>query len=133
VGTTADGCYNSNVALPDELYFAILRDRIRHAERLVYREVSRDDWQPKPTECHTNVDFWSQQNPEYRVVRGWLVCNPSLLNAHSVLESYEGVLYDITPPRPNPERLSMRFVRHVGTEKEYTELRTRWAQYLYRA
>ena len=117
-----------------EAYFAGLRERIpKEAEKVIYREVSRDDWQPKPGECHANVDFWALHDPQYQVVRGWLFCNPYVVNAHSVLESPEGVLCDITPPTPNDERLSMRFVRHTGTEEEYALLRTRWAQYIYLA
>jgi hypothetical protein len=51
--------------------------------------------------------------------------------AHSVVESEPGILYDITPPKPNAERLAMRFVRHLGTEEEFSALRMRYSQYIY--
>jgi hypothetical protein len=116
----------------DALYFFDVFDRLSESEELSFLEVSVDEWRPKENDCHPNVDYFTERRPQYQPVRGWLAINDQILNAHSVVchRSRSQSLYDITPPKPNRERLAMRFIRHRGTEDEFSTLRKRYAQYI---
>ena len=68
------------------------------------------EWQPKPNECHDNVDRICRCNTAYGAVRGWLYFDFSLslghvrFLQHSVLKFPDGKVYDITPPHENLSR-----------------------------
>jgi hypothetical protein len=118
----------------EDRYFSDVFDRLSESEELSFLEVSVDEWRPKESDCHANVDYFAERRPQYQPVRGWLAVSDQILNAHSVVcrRSWPRKLYDITPPKPNRERLAMRFVRHRGTEDEFLVLRARYAQYIKR-
>jgi hypothetical protein len=102
--------------------------RLELAERIPFRQVSADDWQPTVAWCHKNVDVWVGMNPGDSAVRGW-VTNASFLFAmnlvaHSVVRGGDGTMFDITPlddeeNRGVSVRRGMRFVEHLGGDKEF--------------
>jgi hypothetical protein len=118
--------YNEALAF----YFADLAEHMR--EPLIYWDVvAQDGWTPKERDSHTNCDEWSARNPEFRVVRGWVVADATKFSNYSVVEK-DGILFNITPPKT--QRLYY-FVRHPRrgyvTDAEYNLLRSRWPDFLF--
>jgi hypothetical protein len=117
-----------------EGYFASLQSRLHQAEHMTRRKVGFEGWTPEPAKCHENVDFWVSHNPSLKPVRGWIlsqgvVAGRCLYEAHSVIEE-EGVLYDITL-REDVACERVPFLRHVGTEEEFSKMRDGRAQILF--
>lgn len=116
-------------------YFQRLLDRVSLATKVPFREVRLDGWEPKMNDCHCNVDFWVQHHPETEAVRGWLFWSANeagqrLFMAHSVLEeSFQ--LVDITPIDRNTPREGLLFLKHEGTEQEFSGMRIHYPQFLY--
>lgn len=112
-----------------ESYFADLCARLpAEAERVSYFEVSLEGWQPQRNDCHGNVDFFAQHNAQYRPVRGWVVSGCYVLDAHSVVSDQQGTLWDIT--FPDPAGRGILFIRHRGTEEEFSKVRKQRAQHI---
>lgn len=95
-----------------------LRCRAPSAKIVPFREVRLKTGAPQLNKCHENVAAWIEENPGHKAVRGWLVMESLLLNAHSVV-SIDGALFDITP-------LQMQhrppFLPHLGSESEFHAL-----------
>ena len=111
----------------DQAYFEDVCARLPNgAEPVEPGRVFTGNWQPEPARCHENVAVWVRNRPEYCIVRGWLVrkqgAGAHLLVAHSVVSDQQGRLFDITPPIPDPARVDMRFLRHLGSEDEFWAL-----------
>jgi len=85
--------------------------------------MSSADWQPKPNRCHWNVGMYLKRYPQHRAVRGWLYDGTedgvARFIAHSVIETAQGDLVDITPII-SPVRFA--FIRHEGLEAEFLEM-----------
>ena len=102
-------------------YEASICQRLCQAERVPFRSVSLEDWRPKVSDCHRNVDTWIEANRGATAVRGW-VTYASLgvaigLTAHSVVRGPDGRLFDITPLENEYYRSTMRFIPHLGDEQ----------------
>lgn len=72
-------------------------------------------------ECHANAERYVAENPQCRVIRGWLLedfSDFSYFNAHSVVQLEDGSLLD-----PTPLRRVCLFLPHWGTEDEFAVLR----------
>jgi hypothetical protein len=72
-------------------------------------------------ECHANAERYVAENPECRVVGGWLLedfADFSYFNAHSVVQTEDGSLLD-----PTPLRSVCSFLPYWGTEDEFAALR----------
>lgn len=73
------------------------------ARRIPYAARKTEAFEPRPHECHANVDRWVADHAATKAVRGWLVYDYALsafsvvrFQAHSVIEE-DGLLLDITP------------------------------------
>jgi hypothetical protein len=72
---------------------------------------------PTEHECHNNVDRWVLEHPDHKPVRGWLVFNLLCrFTAHSVVETPDGRLFDLTPARASQR---YPFLRHRGPDDEF--------------
>jgi hypothetical protein len=111
----------------DLRYLIGLRERPKAArEEVVFRAVSVGKWKAKPKECHENVAYWVKRNPQHQHVRGWLVCNEDFLIAHAVVRDPTcAKLVDITPLDHDGPFHGMRFIRHLGSDEEFCEIRKR--------
>lgn len=96
-------------------YFAKLLGGIGSATSVIVLEVTyRDGTRPETSACHENVARWCRETGASSVP-GWLVERQEYfpghyrLVAHTVVETPEGKLFDLTPPNDGPERL---FLRH---------------------
>ena len=45
-----------------ERYFQSLQTRLAEARLVSFENVSLADWQPKPSDCHNNVDYWTTRH-----------------------------------------------------------------------
>lgn len=110
-------------------YFASLQMRLGEAKQVPFKAVSIEDWQPKPSNCHKNVDYWVNSRKNCLRVRGWLTSGgpdhgSCQFIAHSVVED-NGVLYDITPIGSNTSPLN--FLRHVGDANAFDSIQPTWS------
>jgi hypothetical protein len=115
-----------------ENYFDEVYSRREEAEVVSSLKVSLPTgWEPKPTECHQNVDYWvaQPQNQHLKAVRGWYIAATSdssgstlLLVAHSLVDD-GGTLYDITPI----DSPSLKFLRHRGTTADFGAMQPAWS------
>jgi hypothetical protein len=86
--------------------------------------IAVGSWQPRGNDCHINVSTLAEYDPTYRPVRGWLCADylepKSMAHmkffAHSVTETPEGQLIDITP---NPLPWRYRFLCHQEGEEDF--------------
>lgn len=74
--------------------------------------------------CHTNSTLWTEQNPEYTRVRGWIVWPRDewgpIFIPHSLVQGPDGELIDVTPYESEQARgFATRFIRHPGSDKEF--------------
>jgi hypothetical protein len=69
-----------------------------------------------------------QKQSEVPEVRGWVVNGCYVLDAHSVVCDQEGALWDIT--FPDLAENGVLFIRHFGTEEEFTNVRKQRAQHV---
>jgi hypothetical protein len=72
-------------------------------------------------ECHANAERYVAENPGCRVAGGWLLEDFdgfSYFNAHSVVQTEDGSLFDPTPPLH-----VCFFLPHWGTHHEFVALR----------
>ena len=109
-------------------YEAEICQRLEQAERIPFRHVSTDGWEPTIAHCHYNVNEWVRRNPRDSAVRGW-VTNGSFgaiinVTAHSVVRGTDGTRFDITPVydeehRGERIRQGMKFIEHVGSDEEF--------------
>jgi len=110
-----------------QAYVTAFCQRMHEATRVPFESVSVDDWRPEVAHCHENVTAWVEQNSDHVAVRGWVtwyaVYNGVRLTPHSVVQAPDGCLFDITPLINETERLGMRFVRHVGDEQTFWEMK----------
>jgi len=85
---------------------------------------------PTEHECHNNVDRWVLEQPDHKSVRGWLVFEWTenemgrlmfslplcRFTAHSVVETPDGRLFDLTPSRASRR---YPFLRHHEPDGEF--------------
>lgn len=89
--------------------------------------VELDGWRPQEQDCHANVDYWVSSRlaeEECKAVRGWLYFERSLRGcpsflSHSVVETAEGKMIDITPSRAAKR---YPFIRDKSRPGEYQRL-----------
>lgn len=116
-------------------YSQQLLERVNSALTVRFREVQLSEGETKLNDCHRNVDCWVENYPETMAVRGWLFWPPNLAGqytfmAHSVLDE-NGQLVDITPLDPNTPREGLVFLRHLGTEEDFSAMKQRCSTVLY--
>jgi hypothetical protein len=68
-------------------------------------------------------------HPEFQAIKGWLVSGGYVLDAHSVVCDAAGALWDITFPDLADQRTL--FIRHQGTDDEFTSLRKDHPQHIF--
>lgn len=108
-------------------YALLIGARRAEAERVPFVVVAPKSWSPQVAKCHENVDAWVAEYPGCRAVRGWVTLHAfglgMRLTAHSVFEGADGAPFDITPLENEHYRQGMRFVRHIGDEQSFNDLR----------
>ena len=106
------------IVMDIEGIFDRLRSRAPAASHVPFRFVSfRGGDKPLQNKCHENVARWITENPNHLAVRGWLVTSGFLCDKHSVVQSADGALFDITPLQvPTP------FIKHPGDDNEFSAL-----------
>lgn len=100
-----------------------------------FRKVKLNGREIKLNDCHGNLDAWVKNQPETRPVRVWLFWPPNeagqyTFMAHSVVDE-NGQLVDITPLDPNTPREGLVFLKHPGTEKDFSVIKTTCSWVLY--
>jgi len=113
-------------------YFEQLLTRMNSAVKVPFREVRFDGWEPRISDCHSNVDLWVHHHPETKPVRGWLFWPPNAagqytIMAHSVLEE-DGQLVDITPLQRDISRDGLLFLKQLGTEADFLAMKAAYSQ-----
>jgi hypothetical protein len=116
-------------------YFQQLRERVNSAVRVPFHEVQLKGEEPRLNDCHRNVDCWVKNHPETKAVRGWLFWPPNeagqyTFMAHSIVDE-NGQLVDITPLDPNTRREGLVFLKHLGTEEDFSVMKTPCSRVLY--
>lgn len=108
-------------------YEASICQRLDQAVHVPFHQVSVPDWSPKVADCHANVDKWVQAHPECTAIRGWVTYADFGvaigLTAHSVVRNIDGRLIDITPLGNEDCRLGMRFIPHLGEDRDFFALK----------
>jgi hypothetical protein len=87
-------------------------------------DVKIGEWVPQNGYCHGNVMTWLEHHPKHRAVRGWVLADYLAVGfvrffSHSVIETEDGALMDITP---NAAPWQYLFIRHAGSEDSYAEI-----------
>lgn len=99
--------------------------RLGDQVRLKRKTARIGDWEPKVHECHDNVKYWVERNPEHKHVFGFVLFDLRALNgclrisAHSVVEDENGVLCDITPHDALEDH---PFIRNTGSMDDFIVL-----------
>lgn len=110
-----------------QAYVTAFCQRMHEATRVSFENVSVGDWQPEVGHCHENVTAWVERHPDHVAVRGWVVWhaiyNGVRMTHHSVAQAPDGLLIDIIPLCDETLREGMRFVRHVGDEQTFWEMK----------
>ena len=107
-----------DVSQPKELSNLASKLYARRAEALEvpFLDVHVSHWRPHPGLCHANADFYALVE-SCKAVRGWFVVDRGdegfMFVPHSVVETRDGTLVDITPPRGSERP---RFLRHIGDD-----------------
>jgi hypothetical protein len=103
---------------PKELSNLAAKLYARRAEAIEvpFLDVHVSHWRPHPGLCHANADFYALVE-SCKAVRGWFVVDRGdagfMFVPHSVVETQDGTLVDITPPR---DLARPRFLRHIGDD-----------------
>jgi len=106
------------VSQPKELSNLASKLYVRRAEAIEvpFLDVHVSHWRPHPGFCHANADFYALVE-SCKAVRGWLVIDRGdagfMFVPHSVVETQDGTLVDITP---STDPLRPRFLRHMGDD-----------------
>lgn len=113
--------------MDSQTYFRSLYARLSDAKPVVFQKVESSNWNPEQSKCHSNIDFWVEQDSRRLAVRGWLTWGANEAGrckfmAHSVFEE-GGKMYDITPIDANTPREGLMFLRHIGTDEEFDYLK----------
>jgi hypothetical protein len=94
-----------------------------HQSVILHRKIVHiGRWTPTISRCHDNVAIWVAKNPQHKHVHGFIYMDlrPNTycirLMAHSVVETEDGTLCDITPPEASTE---YPFIRHLRTDEEF--------------
>jgi hypothetical protein len=110
-----------------QAYVTAFCQRMHEARRVPFEDVSTGDWQPEVGHCHQNVAAWVERHPDHIEVHGWVVWHATYngvrMTHHSVVQTPDGLLIDITPLLDESYRAGMRFVRHVGDEQTFWEIK----------
>jgi len=122
LGGSASGVCRSNTSSSgmDEQELKTRLYRQRRDASIVTQVSSPTGEDPPPARCHDNVNEYVARHPTCKAVHGWLIGNHvSFLyfNAHSVVETEDGSLIDITPSEP-----PCPFLRHPGTNEEFAAI-----------
>jgi hypothetical protein len=104
-------------------YIEKLYDRRQGAEVVTRYEMKGGNWQPQLKLCHENVDAYIKNTDGFKAARGWLYFDLQGFNyvmfvQHSVLESPEGQLMEITPSDASQE---YPFIRAYESDEEFFE------------
>jgi len=97
-----------------------LDSRRREAVRVEQVGMAEDEPPAQPAKCHENVRAYVARHPNCKAVRGWLIGYHGTFlyfNAHSLVETEDGSLIDITPSQP-----PCPFLRHPGSDEEFIEI-----------
>jgi hypothetical protein len=81
-------------------------------------------WAPRQHYCHDNVAAWIYRSPQDKAVRGYVIFDMRIFGywkvvAHTVVETEDGTLMDITPSgasQPYP------FVHHVSSDEDFATI-----------
>jgi hypothetical protein len=101
-----------------EDYVALICSGRAEAVSVPFVKVSIDEWIPKISDCHNNVDRWVAAYPDCEAVRGWISYISfgqvgEQLTAHSIVRNPDGTLIDITPVCQGAPR-GGAFIEHRG-------------------
>jgi hypothetical protein len=102
----------------------------RHEAVVVHYEPKTiNSGPPTEHECHSNTDRWVRENADHKVVRGWLIFDLNQTSkglvpfcrftAHSVVETPDGRLFDLTPSKASRR---YPFLRHEGPDGEFEKI-----------
>ncbi|CAN7803259.1 hypothetical protein LJR267_010369 [Paraburkholderia hospita] len=92
-------------------------------------DVGTDVWRPVPQDCHGNFEAWCERNPEYQLVRGWILMPLlglaySRFLSHSVVRRPDHVLIDMTPRGPLRKPAPYLFLATILSNDKYEALVT---------
>lgn len=91
----------------------------RRAEGVIVPRIPVSNPPMRQNQCHDNVDSWVRANPSDQHVFGYLffdlvsIMGYVQFRPHSVVETEQGRLMDITPVPPGAG--TYPFIRHVGS------------------
>lgn len=107
-----------------ENYFKSLYLRISEARILKREKVKVENWEPTARMCHDNVDTFCDYKPDHTPVRGWLFfelkgLNKVKFNAHSVVQTPQGDLIEITPSNASKE---YPFIKSALSDDDYIDI-----------
>lgn len=114
------------VAASEQAYFQSLWQRRAEARNIVRREVTfADGSAPLANACHANAERWVAENPDFEVVRGWLIESDDghfiRLAAHALVRNSK-TLIEITPlGAAQPP-----FLEHLGADSAFLRLLPRF-------
>jgi hypothetical protein len=94
----------------------------RSGESLIVPHALSSDlkgFRAERSKCHDNANRWCLENPDHKVVRGWLITSGTVFDKHSVIDRGAAGLMDITPL---PDRTFSEFLIHEGTQEEFEGL-----------
>ena len=116
-------------------YFRQLLERVNSAVTVQFREIEPREMEIKLNDCHPNVDRYIEKHRGSKAVRGWMFCPCTSAGrytfiAHSVVEENDQ-LFDITPLDPNTPREGLVFLRHLGSEDDFSVIKISCAYVLY--
>jgi hypothetical protein len=77
------------------LWQAVEYGRVRHLKLATAHDLN--GFQGEPFKCHENGERWAATHPGSQVVRGWLITAQNIFVKHSVVETPDGTLLDVTP------------------------------------
>jgi hypothetical protein len=96
--------------------------RFRRREDRVVRTITAaeaGDFVGEVGKCHDNVNRWCFAHYDHTVARGWLISGNCILNKHSLVNTGDSELVEITPVSDQAHRT---FLPHDGTEDEFIML-----------
>ena len=114
------------VTASEQAYFQSLWQRRAESPDTVRREVTfADGSAPLANACHANAERWVAENPDFEVVRGWLIESDDghfiRLAAHALVRNSQ-TLIEITPLRA----AQPPFLEHLGADDTFLRLLPRF-------
>lgn len=96
--------------------------RFRRREDRVVRTITAaeaGDFVGEVGKCHDNVNRWCFAHYDHTAARGWLISGDCILDKHSLVNTGDSELVEITPMSDEEHRT---FLPHDGTEDEFIRL-----------